>query len=75
MGQCLPCRAAREIGRWARHGFPVAAKADRIRICRACTFFDGHRCSQCGCLIIAKALLATSSCPLGKWPGDPPSAP
>ena len=52
---------------------------DRMAVCRECdmvklTVKDNqtfHRCSLCGCWLdgkhLAKARLATESCPLGKW--------
>lgn len=67
MGNCLACRAVREIGKWAKSGFPIVQKKERLKICRECEHFDGHRCSKCGCFMIAKALMATSQCPIGKW--------
>jgi len=42
----------------------------RFSICRACEHFkDGpvERCALCGCVLIAKARLEGSTCPIGKW--------
>ncbi|MCJ8331830.1 MAG: hypothetical protein HRT89_15685 [Lentisphaeria bacterium] len=41
----------------------------RIAICKACDKFieDSLRCQACGCQLKFKAILATESCPEGKW--------
>lgn len=39
----------------------------RYRRCKRCICYQEGICTQCGCLIEAKILLATEKCPLGKW--------
>ena len=41
----------------------------RLAICGECEHFikTTSQCNQCGCFMRAKARLATSSCPVGKW--------
>ena len=39
----------------------------RIATCQACEYFKKPICVKCGCLIVFKARLATSTCPDGKW--------
>lgn len=41
--------------------------AERLAICGGCEFFQGGRCSKCGCGLWMKANWAEQSCPL-----DPP---
>jgi hypothetical protein len=43
----------------------------RIFICEIpCRHFDSadRKCSECGCYVDAKAMLATEDCPRGCWP-------
>lgn len=49
-------------------------KQARIDICRNCEFLDRttERCTKCGCFIKAKAAVAQSGCPAGRWPGEQP---
>lgn len=58
---------------WWCQGFDVLARHDeslaREAICVQCPRFN-HRhgtCMECGCLVIAKAMLAREKCPLSKW--------
>lgn len=57
----------------ALSGEPVAAtvatRESRLVICRACPLWDsaGERCRSCGCNGTAKAMLAASRCPDGRW--------
>ena len=41
----------------------------RRAICKSCSSYDPKfgKCSECGCLTAAKALLTVESCPLEKW--------
>jgi hypothetical protein len=39
----------------------------RFSRCEVCKFFDGASCSRCGCLAMAKVMLATEECPEDKW--------
>ncbi len=54
-------------------GDPVASstlvRESRLVICRACPLWDvaGERCRSCGCNGTAKASLAGSRCPEGRW--------
>jgi hypothetical protein len=44
---------------------------NRMNTCQKCMFYSSEsmspRCLQCGCFLDAKARLADSKCPLGKW--------
>ena len=67
-------------------GAPVRVDAERfnrrLEVCLECDFVivrqtparPYHRCAQCGCWLdgdyLAKARLATESCPVGKWEGE-----
>lgn len=42
-------------------------KNKRLEICKSCTHNVENQCEVCECLIRAKALLATETCPKGKW--------
>jgi len=44
-----------------------AVITNRIAACEACEQFTGTRCRECGCYVHAKAALAASVCPLGRW--------
>ncbi len=39
----------------------------RLATCEACELRKGQICIPCGCYIPAKARLASSECPVGKW--------
>lgn len=66
-----------EGGAWLAAGAPLAdreTRAVRRRICQACDQWqpiegnlDTMHCAACKCLAV-KLTLATSRCPLGKWP-------
>lgn len=45
-----------------------AVKADRLAYCLTCTVRVSEQCGACGCVLAAKAALAFSTCPKGKWP-------
>lgn len=55
----------------------------RLRVCwdcdraRPCLGLVGKKCecAACGCIITEKALRASESCPLGKWPQARPADP
>ena len=42
----------------------------RIKICTECESYNPtlHQCKECGCLLLLKAFLKISECPLNKWP-------
>lgn len=41
---------------------------DRVNSCKNCEFITPKfRCTQCGCFMKAKTLLAGAKCPIGKW--------
>jgi len=42
-------------------------KNKRLDICKTCEHNAGNQCDICECLIIAKTILATETCPKGKW--------
>lgn len=42
--------------------------ADRVMNCRDCEFITPKfRCTQCGCFMKVKTLIANAKCPIGKW--------
>lgn len=57
------------------NGKPVLSyaqmKRTRVAICKQCPTnkyrADDSRCSACGCYVVAKASLATETCPDGHW--------
>jgi len=54
--------------RWAKSGLKTVDQIEyvrRISICSQCS--GGWRCPHCGCVIKAKAALATEKCPELKW--------
>ena len=66
---------------WAAAGLPVVTQLvydGRRAICDACEHWDATaflgmgKCKACGCSSL-KLWLATSRCPLKKWPGDAPA--
>lgn len=42
---------------------------ERLTICKECPEFVTltSQCTQCGCIMLAKTMLKSSECPLGKW--------
>ncbi len=62
---------AQTAGQIARN--PKVASEDlyekRMKICRACTFFDDQqvRCRKCGCRLKGKARFEGAKCPIQKW--------
>lgn len=72
-------RMARTLARDAWHaarstaeGAPLlldsAAAAARLQVCETCPSLRGDRCVECGCYMLIKAHIASTTCPLGKWP-------
>jgi len=53
---------------------PAAVLDSRLEICTLCDQRTDDRCGACGCFLAAKAGMATSECPLGKWPANQPAA-
>lgn len=47
-----------------------ATKVARLATCAGCDLWRAAegRCGSCGCITAAKAALADSRCPLGRWP-------
>ena len=45
-------------------------QSKRINICNSCEFLftPTRSCKKCGCFVDAKATLASSECPMTKWP-------
>ena len=41
----------------------------RIKTCTSCASYDSsmHRCEECGCFLLLKAILTFTKCPLEKW--------
>jgi hypothetical protein len=78
---------AQALARWTAAGFPVREQSEVERIereiCRPCekyvngSWMMGGRCVRCGCRVntkmalVNKIAMATETCPLSKWPGDP----
>lgn len=62
---------AQTAGQIARN--PKIASDDmyeqRMKICRACAFFDAEqvRCRKCGCRLKGKARFEGAKCPIQKW--------
>lgn len=70
----VPRNAFEAVGRVAAalaNGEQVAVSADvrtrRKLVCAFCPANVGGRCRDCGCFVVAKAMLATETCPRGKW--------
>jgi hypothetical protein len=58
------------VTEWAESGFQICKAEEldnRLSICNSCEFMFENRCLKCGCFLQAKARLATSRCPEGKW--------
>lgn len=72
-------RWGRAVARWIRHGRPVRSNEQveaLYAICESCNVFDRKKsiCTICDCNVnlsthatLNKLLMATESCPLGKW--------
>ena len=45
---------------------------ERLSICFECDKYSNMttQCSECGCVMLVKTILANSSCPLNKWGPD-----
>lgn len=72
-------RMARTLARDAWHaarstaeGAPLLLDSDaaaaRLQVCRTCPSLRGDRCVECGCYMMIKAHVASTTCPLDKWP-------
>jgi hypothetical protein len=62
--------AAKAALDFAASGFKIATEEERelrLRTCEGCGEWTGTRCKLCGCFTSLKALLASQSCPGGKW--------
>lgn len=48
---------------------PEQLAADRLEICKRCTFFQTalKKCTKCGCFMKLKTTLANAACPIGHW--------
>jgi hypothetical protein len=42
-------------------------KNKRLSICQQCEYLENLQCTECECLVRAKAMLSTESCPKNKW--------
>lgn len=45
---------------------------DRLSICVECDKYNAvtTQCKECGCIMLIKTILASSSCPLNKWSSE-----
>ena len=71
---CAPCQKAKglakSVGGWIGAGMPLAQAElinNRMTLCRVCEHFKAPFCAKCGCFMMAKARMATATCPDGKW--------
>ena len=39
----------------------------RLAECNNCEYYNGLRCSLCGCVMRIKAKIDFTKCPIGKW--------
>jgi hypothetical protein len=46
---------------------PPLAQDRRLEICNMCDFFQDGECLRCGCSVVAKTMMATEKCPIGRW--------
>jgi len=46
---------------------PTIAQNRRLEICNMCDFFQDGECLKCGCSVVAKTMMATEKCPVGRW--------
>ncbi len=62
--------------RWVRAGCAIASprvRAARRGICPTCphwrprAWLKPAHCAYCGCALVAKVVMGTESCPVGKW--------
>ena len=62
---------AQTAGQVARNPKPASEELyqKRMKLCRACTFFDPEqvRCRKCGCKLKGKARFEAAHCPIQKW--------
>lgn len=44
-----------------------STKKKRLSVCHGCEYLSDMQCSVCECFVLAKTMLASESCPKGKW--------
>lgn len=44
-----------------------STKKKRLSLCQSCEYLDGMQCAVCECLVRAKTMLASETCPKNKW--------
>jgi hypothetical protein len=44
----------------------------RLNVCVKCESYNDtlNQCKECGCFLILKAFMKSSTCPLSKWPEE-----
>jgi hypothetical protein len=44
-------------------------RLDRAKICQGCEYYrrSTRQCTECGCLVNFKVMIADTECPKGKW--------
>ena len=64
-----PLTFLRALFRFARRPEVAAPHVVNIREarCQLCPFYDAGQCQVCTCAVSVKVILATESCPAGKW--------
>ncbi len=64
-------KAATRVIQQAASGQPIRVSMqkyiDRMSVCNTCEYLNNFRCAKCGCQLMAKAMLETEKCPVGKW--------
>lgn len=57
---------------WKFRGYRVTVSSHianrRFSECEVCPHFEDGECRVCGCLALAKVLMASEACPRGFWP-------
>lgn len=67
-------RVSTATAKWLAAGSPLRTReqlAECLAICGTCELYKPGlvaTCGKCGCVLAAKARMATEVCPLGKWP-------
>jgi hypothetical protein len=79
---CLVCGKAKNLIKslrdWGADGIPITTQKDynnRIKACKSCEHFKMPICGKCGCIMMVKARMETSECPIGKWDSEPLTPP
>jgi len=79
---CSVCGKAnnliKSIGYWGMAGMPISTQEsynNRMNACKSCEHFKMPICGKCGCMMMVKARMATSECPIGKWKSEPLTPP